>query len=133
MPESIKRVHVVAGIIRDAESRILISRRAEHLHQGGLWEFPGGKVESGEEVYDALARELKEELGIKVEQAAFFQTISHDYPDKKVLLEFWEVSNFSGLAVGKEGQECRWIDRSELEKYPFPDANKVVVSKLLAG
>lgn len=128
---AVKRIHVVAGIIRDAQGRILISRRHDHLHQGGLWEFPGGKVEAGEAVHDALARELREELALTVLVAEPFQQIRHDYPDKSVLLDFWLVSGFEGDAHGVEGQPVLWVDVVALRDYPFPAANVPIVDELI--
>ncbi len=81
-----KRVHVAAAVIRGSDGRVLIARRPEDKHQGGLWEFPGGKVEDGEPVRAALARELEEELGIRVERARPLIQVRHDYADKHVLL-----------------------------------------------
>jgi 8-oxo-dGTP diphosphatase len=132
MNAAIKRVHVVAGIIRDAQGRILISRRHDHLHQGGLWEFPGGKVESDETVRDALARELIEELALMVIAAEPFQQIRHDYPDKSVLLDFWLVSEFEGEARGVEGQPVEWVSVATLRDYEFPAANVPIVDALIA-
>ena len=81
-----KRVHVAAAVIRSTDGQVLISRRAEEQHQGGLWEFPGGKVEAGEQVEQALRRELQEELGIRVVRARPLIQVAHDYADKQVLL-----------------------------------------------
>lgn len=127
----LKRVHVVAGIIRDAQGRILISRRHDHLHQGGLWEFPGGKVEPDETARDALARELQEELALLVVAAEPFQQIRHDYPDKSVLLDFWLVSAFDGDVRGVEGQPVEWVGVSALRDYAFPAANVPIVDALI--
>ncbi|RYE91389.1 MAG: NUDIX domain-containing protein, partial [Oxalobacteraceae bacterium] len=80
-----KRIHVAAAVIRGADQRILIARRGDTQHQGGLWEFPGGKVEPGETVQAALARELREELGIEVSLARPLIKVHHDYADKQVL------------------------------------------------
>jgi len=123
-----KRVHVAAAVIRDADQRILIARRAESQHQGGLWEFPGGKVEAGEAVADALARELNEELGIVVGAARPLIQVVHDYPDKQVLLDVWEVSEFSGEPRGVEGQPLVWVSARQLSNYDFPDANQPIVA-----
>ncbi|OLF52787.1 Nudix family hydrolase [Pseudomonas chlororaphis] len=123
-----KRVHVAAAVIRDASGRILIARRADTQHQGGLWEFPGGKVESGEAVEAALTRELQEELGIQVSQARPLIKVQHDYPDKQVLLDVWEVSGFTGEPHGAEGQPLAWVTSRELENYEFPAANQPIVA-----
>ena len=123
-----KRVHVAAAVIRGQDGRILLAKRPDHLHQGGLWEFPGGKVESGESVRAALARELKEELGIELQSARPLIKVRHDYPDKQVLLDVWEVSSFSGEPHGAEGQSLSWAAPRELGSYQFPAANLPIVS-----
>lgn len=123
-----KRVHVAAAVIRANDGRILIARRADNQHQGGLWEFPGGKVEAGEAVEIALARELQEELGIVVTQARPLIKVRHDYPDKQVLLDVWEVNGFTGEPHGAEGQPLAWVSARELAQYEFPAANQPIVA-----
>ncbi|MGD8567752.1 MAG: Nudix family hydrolase [Gammaproteobacteria bacterium] len=123
-----KAIHVAAAVIRNAAGDIFITLRPNHVHQGGLWEFPGGKVESGESVYDALVREIHEENGIIVQQARPLITIDHDYPDKRVTLDVWEVSDFTGTAHGREGQVCRWVRPQQLNDYTFPAANRPIVT-----
>ncbi|MBB1517800.1 Nudix family hydrolase [Aquipseudomonas guryensis] len=123
-----KRVHVAAAVIRGADARVLIAKRAADQHQGGLWEFPGGKVEEGEAVEAALSRELQEELGIRVETARPLIQVQHDYPDKQVLLDVWEVSAFTGEPHGAEGQPLAWVSARELLDYEFPAANQPIVA-----
>lgn len=123
-----KRIHVAAAVIRAADGRILIARRAADQHQGGLWEFPGGKVEPGETVQAALARELEEELGIRPTAARPLIQVHHDYPDKQVLLDVWEVSAFVGEPHGAEGQPLAWVAARQLAEYPFPAANQPIVA-----
>lgn len=123
-----KRIHVAAAVIRGADGRILIAKRAQDKHQGGLWEFPGGKVEEGEAVELALARELEEELGIRPTAARPLIQIRHDYPDKQVLLDVWEVSGFTGEPHGAEGQPLAWIGERQLLEYDFPAANRPIVA-----
>ena len=123
-----KRVHVAAAVIRDDSGKILIARRADSQHQGGLWEFPGGKVEADETVESALARELKEELGIVVGAARPLIKVRHDYPDKQVLLDVWEVSAFTGEPHGAEGQPLAWVTAKDLPNYEFPAANQPIVA-----
>ncbi len=123
-----KRVHVAAAVIRGTDGRILIAKRPDHLHQGGLWEFPGGKVEDGESVRAALERELFEELGIRVLVTRPLLKVSHDYSDKQVLLDVWEVSTFSGEARGVEGQPLAWVTTRQLADYEFPAANQPIVA-----
>ncbi|KAF1051256.1 MAG: 8-oxo-dGTP diphosphatase [Stenotrophomonas maltophilia] len=122
-----KRIHVAAAVIRGDDDQVLIARRPEDKHQGGLWEFPGGKVEADEPVEAALSRELQEELGIRVERARPLIRIAHDYPDKSVLLDVWEVSAFSGEPHGAEGQPLAWVRPRELGDYEFPAANAPIV------
>lgn len=122
-----RRIHVIAAVIRDAQNRILIAKRPDHAHQGGLWEFPGGKVEDGETRRDGLGRELLEELGITVTQARPLLDIRHDYPDKSVRLDVWLVTGFDGEAHGAEGQPVRWVAAAELDEYQFPAANAPIV------
>lgn len=124
-------IHVAVGVIEDAQGRILIARRLEHLHQGGLWEFPGGKVDKGEDVLSALRRELHEELGIHVEDTKPLITIEHDYGDKQVLLDVHRITDFQGMAHGKEGQKIRWVTRNEIKDYTFPAANRGIVNAIL--
>lgn len=123
-----KRVHVAAAVIRGADGKVLIARRSDTQHQGGLWEFPGGKVEAAETVEVALARELKEELGIVVQVARPLIRVEHDYPDKQVLLDVWEVSAFTGQPDGVEGQPLAWVAPRDLPGYAFPAANAPIVA-----
>ncbi len=116
-------LHVAVGVILDAEGRILISKRADEVHQGGLWEFPGGKVEGRETVLDALGRELHEELGIVVRSAQPLLEVCHDYGDKSVRLDVWRVDAFDGEPKGREGQPLRWSTAAALTDYDFPAAN----------
>ena len=125
-----KRVHVAVGVIRSRDGRILVARRSANQHLGGLWEFPGGKVEAGETVNQALARELQEELGIDVLAQSALCCIQHDYTDKSVLLDVWNVNEFSGTARGKEGQPLRWLFPHELKHTDFPQANRAIIRAL---
>jgi 8-oxo-dGTP diphosphatase len=129
-----KRIHVVAAIVYGKPNQILIARRPKHLHQGGLWEFPGGKIEADESVYQGLVRELSEELAINVIAANPFMHVSHDYSDKHILLNVWQVTAFEGEARGAEGQECCWVPIAALlgegSEYAFPEANKPILAAL---
>ncbi|MGV6810483.1 MAG: Nudix family hydrolase [bacterium] len=127
-----KVVHVVVGVVFDPRNyqRLLIAKRQGDQHQAGKWEFPGGKREAQESVKDALARELYEELGIKLETIAPLIKIRHDYPDKSVLLDVWRVTKFSGEAFGKEGQPIAWVILNELSDYEFPEANQAIIKAL---
>lgn len=124
-------VHVAVGVVRNAQGQVLIARRPEHLHQGGLWEFPGGKLEAGEDTATALARELREEVGIDVLSARPWLLIRHAYPDKTVLLDVWWVEQFQGTAQGLEGQALDWQQPTQLDRALFPVANGVIIERLL--
>ena len=121
------RIHVAVGVIVNAAQEVLIAHRAQHLHQGGLWEFPGGKVETNEGVEQALKRELLEELNITVQNCAPLLEIAHDYGDKSVLLDVWLVREFSGKPQGLQGQPLQWVKPSELFGLEFPAANAPIV------
>ncbi|MFK7890966.1 MAG: 8-oxo-dGTP diphosphatase MutT [Granulosicoccus sp.] len=127
-----KVVDVVAGIVFDhACSQVLLALRKPGQHQGNLWEFPGGKIEIGEQPEQALRRELQEETDISVIECQPNRTIEHRYSDKHVRLHFYDVFEFSGEPRGMEGQELRWVRLRELENMPFPDANQSIVDDLL--
>ncbi len=120
-------VHVAVAVINNDSDQLLLALRPKAKHQGGLWEFPGGKVEEGESVQDALRRELKEELGIDVARCSPLIRVHYEYPDKRVLLDVWRVTAFRGEPYGCEGQAVRWVDRHTLCDYEFPAANKPII------
>lgn len=122
------RLHVAAAVISGEDRQILLARRPVQRHQGGLWEFPGGKVEPGESVQAALVRELREELGIDATSYRPLIRIPYDYPDRKVLLDVWLVEAFRGRPHGAEGQEIRWVERGMLAQFSFPAANLPIVT-----
>ena len=124
------RLHVAVGVVRDAGGNVLISRRPDHVHQGGLWEFPGGKCEPGETVEQALKRELHEELGIEITAAEPLIQIRHNYPDRRVLLDVFQVTRFSGQPRSKEAQPLRWVPPQQLYRYPFPAADYPIVTAI---
>ena len=125
-----QHLHVVAAAIENDRGEYLISRRHQHAHQGGKWEFPGGKVEAGESREAALARELQEELGIVPERARPLIQVAHRYPDKAVFLDVWLVSAFRGEPHAREGQPLRWAGLSELNALEFPAANAPILAAL---
>lgn len=125
-----KTVHVAVGVIIDEVNRVLVSLRDAQAHQGGLWEFPGGKCEPGETIGEALRRELDEELGIQVLSDAPLCKIEHDYGDKRVVLEVRRVLSFVGTPKGREGQVVRWATLSSLEPSQFPAANLPIIRRV---
>ncbi|MBI5042058.1 MAG: Nudix family hydrolase [Gammaproteobacteria bacterium] len=121
-------IHVAAAVIANAHGEVLISLRHAQAHQGGLWEFPGGKLESGEDAYAALKRELHEELGVDVIAARPLIRIPYRYPDKAVLLDVWRVTDFTGAPHGREGQPVQWVAPERLREFAFPAANHPIVT-----
>lgn len=120
-------IHVAAAVIRDAHGRILLTKRAEHLHQGGLWEFPGGKLEPGENMEQALRREIMEELGLQLlGHRPLIRNLYH-YPDKSVLLDVHLVTDYRGIPEGLEGQPLQWVEPENLSSYPMPQADIPVI------
>ncbi len=124
-------LHVVAAVIRGAgghSGKILLAQRPLHKHQGGKWEFPGGKVESGETPLQGLCRELHEELGIAVQQAQPLIKVRYVYPEHAVLLDVWEVTAFTGEPHGREGQPVAWFEAEQLPALEFPPANYPIIT-----
>lgn len=116
-------LNVVAAVIHNPQGQILIAKRPLHKHQGGLWEFAGGKVDAGETTEHAVVRELQEELGITATQYRPLLTVEHHYPDKSVRLNVFRVTAFEGEAHGAEGQAIKWVNPQDLHQYQFPAAN----------
>jgi mutator protein MutT len=101
-------IHVVAGALLDGQGQVLIAQRPAGKHMAGGWEFPGGKLHVDETPLEGLRRELVEELGITVQQADWLASCQHDYPDRRVLLELWTVTEFTGQPQSLDGQAMRW-------------------------
>ncbi len=123
-------VHVAVGIIGNTAGAVLIARRPARAHQGGLWEFPGGKVEADESVEAALKRELREELDIELQGALPLLQVFHAYPDKTVLLDVWQAQDYYGEPQGREGQPIRWVMPMQLHGFAFPAADKPIITYL---
>lgn len=131
-----KSVHVAVGVIISVnetnQTQYFLTKRLDSAHQGGKWEFPGGRVEKDETVAQALARELKEEVNIDVLSCQPLMTIDHDYGDKKVCLEVFVVDNYIGEPSAQEGQEQSWFALKEFKNLDFPKANEAIIAKLIA-
>jgi 8-oxo-dGTP diphosphatase len=123
-------IHVVAGILRDNDGRVLLTQRPPGKHLAGLWEFPGGKCEPGESPQDALRRELQEEIGIAVGAMRRLICFPWDYAEKSIFLDVYDIADFSGIPHGREGQGIRWEHPDDLPNIPMPAADVPIVSAL---
>ncbi len=129
---------VVAGALFDGDAsagdrRVLIAERPAGKHMAGRWEFPGGKVAPGETEAAALVRELREELGVAVTACRPFMRLSHEYDDRVVELSMWVVDEFSGEAVGLDGQLLKWVAVEMLGEEDILEADAPFVSALQAA
>jgi len=129
----VKLLLVVAVALVDTDGRVLLSRRPDHKELGGLWEFPGGKVEASESPEKALIRELREELGVDVREECLapLTFASHAYPEVHLLMPLYICRRWSGFARGLEGQELRWVKPARMRDFPMPPADEPLISHLI--
>lgn len=123
-------IAVAAGVLFNEAGEVLIAQRPAGKIAAGLWEFPGGKIEAGETPYQALVRELHEELGVSVRQARPLIRVTHDYSDRSVVLDTWRVDAFDGTPHGREQQALAWVLPSRLRDYPLLAADHPIVNAL---
>ena len=123
---------VAVGIVADSQGRLLIGERPQGKAYAGQWEFPGGKVEPGETVFEALVREFREELNLQVGAAHALFSCAHAYPDREVELHFWQVTDYRGKAQGVEGQNIRWVHSDDLASVNFLEGNRVLLKRVCA-
>jgi len=125
-------VLVAAVVLIDADGRVLLAERPPGKHLSGMWEFPGGKVQSGETPEAALIRELDEELGISVHESCLapFTFASYGYPEFHLLMPLYVCRKWSGIAMAREGQRLAWVRPTRLADYPMPPADKPLVALL---
>jgi 8-oxo-dGTP diphosphatase len=123
-------IHVVAGILCDSNGRVLIAQRPPGSHLAGAWEFPGGKIESGESAETALRRELHEELGVDIGAVEPLISVPWRYPQKSIVLHAFRVCDFRGEAHGREQQALRWIKLDEAGDIPMPPPDRPIVTAL---
>jgi 8-oxo-dGTP diphosphatase len=122
---------VAAALVRSgATPQLLIAQRPAGKWQAGRWEFPGGKVEADESSRQALARELREELGVEVQAAQLLGQFTHAYPDRSVEIELWLVTQFTGQPLGLDGQELHWVSLDELAARDLLEADRPMIEPL---
>lgn len=124
------RLKVAAGILIDAAGRVLIAERLCDGPFNGLWEFPGGKIRAGETSREALVRELAEEIGVEIKNSQLFMSLSHEYPDRCVEIDFFLIEEWHGDAHGQEGQRLRWVDSMQLDANELLPADVPVVAAI---
>ncbi|HEX8756001.1 MAG TPA: 8-oxo-dGTP diphosphatase MutT [Steroidobacteraceae bacterium] len=122
---------VVAAALLDPSGRVLIAERPAGKHMAGRWEFPGGKVAPGESEEAALARELREELGITLVEASPMMRLTHRYPDREVELSLWMVARYRGEPQPLDGQRLKWVERTELASEDILEADRPFVAALV--
>ena len=127
---SIQFINVVAAVIRDDKNRFLIAKRKACQSNGGLWEFPGGKVEQGETEKEALVREIREELGVKILVLKFLKCTIYKYPNKTITLYSYYCEIVEGTPTNIEHDEIRFVPLSDFDKYEFSGANKETIELL---
>ncbi len=128
--DAVNIVHVVAGVLRDPQNRILLAERPPGKHLSGLWEFPGGKCEPGELPEVALKRELLEEIGVIADQLTPLIRIPWIYPTKRIVLAVYCVDAYHGEPYGREGQNLRWQTLADLNIADMPAADRPVIHAL---
>ena len=125
-------IPVVAAVILRGDA-VLVTRRKRGGHLAGMWEFPGGKVEAGEEPKAALRREIREELGCGISVLGRMCRVTYRYPGRWVRLDFYRCRVREGEPHGVEGQQLRWVPREGLSRLPFPPADRKVLALLVGG
>lgn len=121
---------VAVGIVLNDRQEVLVSLRPDNKLQGGLWEFPGGKIESGETSLQALKRELLEEVGLVVSEARLMFRHPYQYDSRSVLLDVFLVEHAEGVAYGREGQVIQWVTWDVLNALPMLSGNQAIVANL---
>jgi 8-oxo-dGTP diphosphatase len=125
-----RNIHVSVGVILNSAGQVLLSKRSKYVHQGDVWEFPGGKLMPGEDSEAALYREIFEELGLQIVKARPFIQLHYNYPGQSIILYVWLVLEWNGRPHSKEGQPVQWVDKMDLSKLEFPPANVMIIKAL---
>lgn len=126
-----RAIRVVAAALYDEQGRVLIADRPVGKHMAGRWEFPGGKVATGETDSEALTRELREELGVSVASADPLLELTHDYPDRRVALSMWLVRSYTGVPQGLDGQQLKWVAPARLFDEDILEADRPFIEALV--
>ena len=124
--------HVTAALVM-RNDRLLISKRPEGSHLGGLWEFPGGKQEEGETLEDCIEREIMEELGIRIQAEKLLLSVIHEYHEKIITLYFFQCSLLDGEPISLDNQEIKWAEINDLKQYRFPPPDQKIVEYMTSG
>jgi 8-oxo-dGTP diphosphatase len=125
-------IHVVAGALFDASGRVLIAQRPAGKHMAGGWEFPGGKLDAGEAPLAGLTRELREELGVEVQAAEPLIAYQHEYPERRVLLDLWLVTRYTGEPQALDAPALRWVALDALDHVGLLEADRPMIAALRA-
>jgi 8-oxo-dGTP diphosphatase len=129
-PTAHSLLHVVAGALFDEQGRVLIAQRPAGKHMEGGWEFPGGKLERNEDRLAGLRRELREELGIEVVSGEPLICYEHHYADRRIVLDLWLVTRYSGKPHSREDQPLQWVTLAELDTIGLLDADRPMIPAL---
>ena len=124
-------INVVAAVIQNEEGKILIAQRNLKKSQGGLWEFPGGKIEPNETKEEAIIREIKEEMDIDIETKKFIDQKIFNYPDKDINLIAIECKQIKGDIKLNEHEDFKWVNKNELKNFNFAPADKFIINAIL--
>lgn len=126
----LKRIEVAVGVVVNSSRQVLVGQRTVKDDYFEKWEFPGGKLEPDESAKTALIRELKEETGLQVASSEEMLVLEHDYPDRHVKLHVYLVTEFSGEASGREGQQLLWVSADELNQLDFLAGNRTIIQQV---
>ena len=126
-------IHVVALALENGKGEILVTKRPNHKHQGGLWEFPGGKIEANETRIQALKREIKEEIDFELdsENTQALKCITHDYGDVKIKLDVWYSKTDHPSIFANENQQMKWVTYHQLQSLSMPAADQPIIEALM--
>lgn len=126
-----KELNVVALVLENHQGEILVAKRADHKHLGGMWEFPGGKVENGESQYQALKREIKEEINFDLKEAKQLIITTHTYESFTLTLDVWYSKSENPKISANEGQPLQWTHKSQLSSLQMPEADTPIINAIL--